>query len=204
MRKTLHMLLLGATLFVAACVTVNIYFPAPAMQEAAERIVQEVWGDDPAGGKSPEQGAKPDAKPGSGALLLRNMVVTAANWMIPSANAQSADINVSTAAIRAVKDRIHARADQLRPYLDRGVVGILANGDLVLRDPGSISLRERSIVERLVALENQDRAALYREIAQANGHPDWQGSIRDVFAQKWRGQARGGWWVQQDGMWLRK
>ena len=31
--------------FVSACVTVNIYFPAAAVERAAEQIVKETWGD---------------------------------------------------------------------------------------------------------------------------------------------------------------
>lgn len=30
---------------VAACVTVNVYFPAPEVRAAAEEIVEETWGD---------------------------------------------------------------------------------------------------------------------------------------------------------------
>ena len=40
-----------AALSLAACVTINIYFPAAAAERAADRIIDEVWQ------------LKPDAKP---------------------------------------------------------------------------------------------------------------------------------------------
>jgi hypothetical protein len=36
--------LVAPALFAMACVTVNIYFPAPEVREAAEKIVDETWG----------------------------------------------------------------------------------------------------------------------------------------------------------------
>ena len=36
--------LMIVTFFVSACVTVNIYFPAAAVERAAEQIVKETWG----------------------------------------------------------------------------------------------------------------------------------------------------------------
>lgn len=34
---------LGLPLVAAACVTINIYFPAAAAEKAADRIIDEVW-----------------------------------------------------------------------------------------------------------------------------------------------------------------
>ncbi len=41
MEKNILVLLLAATL--TACVTINIYFPAAAAQEAADKIIDDVW-----------------------------------------------------------------------------------------------------------------------------------------------------------------
>lgn len=52
-------LLLGLTL--AACVTINIYFPAAAAEKAADKILDDVWQmSKPEGDKKPEQ--KPEQK----------------------------------------------------------------------------------------------------------------------------------------------
>lgn len=34
---------LAAAVFLAGCVTINIYFPAAAAEKAADRIIDEVW-----------------------------------------------------------------------------------------------------------------------------------------------------------------
>ena len=44
--KKLNMFLIPAMLFVvAACVTINVYFPAAAAERAAEKFVGDVLGD---------------------------------------------------------------------------------------------------------------------------------------------------------------
>ena len=35
--------LMISTLFLSACVTINIYFPAAAAEKAADKIIEEVW-----------------------------------------------------------------------------------------------------------------------------------------------------------------
>jgi hypothetical protein len=42
MTRTICVMLTGAALS-AACVTINIYFPAAAAEKAADRIIDEVW-----------------------------------------------------------------------------------------------------------------------------------------------------------------
>jgi hypothetical protein len=41
-------------------------------------------------------------------------------------------------------------------------------------------------------------------VAVANGHPEWEGQIRDVFARQWIDSARAGWWYQAGGSWKQK
>ena len=35
---------LGAAILLAACVTINVYFPAAQAEQAADRIINDVWG----------------------------------------------------------------------------------------------------------------------------------------------------------------
>lgn len=37
------LILVASALMLAACVTINIYFPAAAAEKAADRIIEEVW-----------------------------------------------------------------------------------------------------------------------------------------------------------------
>ena len=80
----------------------------------------------------------------------------------------------------------------------------LADGRIALRDANVVPLAQRQAVQGLVAQENGDRDALYREIARANGHPEWEADIRSTFAQRWIGRAQSGWYVQSGGQWSRK
>jgi uncharacterized protein YdbL (DUF1318 family) len=123
---------------------------------------------------------------------------------LSSAAVAEADINVNSPGITALKQSMQARHEQLRPYLDSGAVGLTANGMYTVRDAGAVPLANRQTVSGLVATENQDRNALYIEIARANGHPEWQAEISNIFAQRWLEHAQSGWWIQSGGGWKQK
>ncbi|MFN2376938.1 MAG: YdbL family protein [Candidatus Binatia bacterium] len=178
-----------------ACVTVNIYFPAPEVREAAERIVDETWG-----------GAAAPA-PGPQSSLSRSILLVAGRLLSPAdAHAADMDVNVSTAAIRAIKAAMKQRAAQLKPHLGSGAVGVGKDGMLVVRDAGAADLATKASIRRLVDAENKDRDALYREIATANNYgAERVGDIRSIFAQTWKDKAEPGWWVQgADNAWKKK
>jgi uncharacterized protein YdbL (DUF1318 family) len=175
----------------AGCITVNIYFPAPEVRRAAEQIVEETWGANAAAEPSATQPA-----PSEDSSWLRHLGPA-------RAHAQEADINVSTAAIRKLKESMKARADQLKPYLAAGNVGVGKDGMLVVRNLSAVALRDQAEMRRLVEAENRDRASLYREIAKANNFgEDRVDDIQNIFAQTWVEKAERGWQVQKaDGSW---
>lgn len=115
-----------------------------------------------------------------------------------------ADLEINTPAIRALTAAMKARHDALEPHYRSGALGQAANGEVVLRDASQVPLPQRAKVNALVAAENADRAALYREIARANGHPEWQDEIRATFAERFIARAPAGWWVERAGGWERK
>jgi uncharacterized protein YdbL (DUF1318 family) len=123
---------------------------------------------------------------------------------VSAASFAQVDIKVSSPGITALKQSMHARHDQLRPYLDSGAIGLAADGMFVVRDAGAVPMAERQTVSGLVAAENQDRNALYIEIARVNGHPEWQAEISSTFAQRWMEHAQPGWWIQSGGAWKQK
>jgi len=182
--------------FLTACVTVNIYFPAAAVQRAADRIVEETWGEPGKGGtkETPKNGAFLPGKPYAFTGFTRE------------AFAQEADINVSNPAIRALKESIRARSDSIKPFMDKGSVGINRDGLLVVRTTEGLNLKERAGVQQLVEAENRDREALYAEIAKANNFPKEQVvDIKRIFAKSWTDQARSGWWIEDmQGSWRKK
>ncbi len=116
----------------------------------------------------------------------------------------AADLEVNTPGVNAIKNSMQARHAQLAGYYDSGAVGITMDGMISVRDAGSIPLAARQSVNALVAAENKDREALYAEIANANGHPEWAPEIRSTFAQRWTQRAQSGWWVLTNNGWSQK
>jgi len=184
-------------LVISACVTVNIYFPAAAVERAAEQIVKETWG-------GPGEPAKAPPKPQSYNRLAPMRTVSVK--FVSEAHAQEADINVSNPAIRALKDAIKQRSSAIKPFMDRGNIGIGQDGLLTIRTTDGLSLKERSDAQQLVEAENRDREALYVEIAKANGIPKENvPRIKNIFAKSWIEQAQPGWWIQDSqGNWKKK
>jgi len=197
--------LAAACLTLAACVTINVYFPAAAAEKAADRIIGDIWG--PEQGQKPE-GATQDNPQGAlwhepGGVLLASLG-GALDLVIPRAEAQ-ADLDISSPAIRTLTASMKARAADLDPFFASGAVGLTANGLVEVRDANAVALADRNRLKKLVADENGDRNSLYREIATANGHADWEADIRSTFADRWIAKARSGWYYQdKSGAWKKK
>ncbi len=202
MSRLLVSVLGAASLALAACVTINVYFPAAAAEKAADRIIEDVWGKDVA--SQPPAGNEQSAIGRSAADVLVAAARGALEFVVPAAHAQ-ADLNVSTPAVRTLTGRMESRHAQLSKYYDSGAVGLTSEGLVELRDANAVALAERNQVKKLVADENSDRNALYREIASANGHPEWEADIRSTFAARWVANARSGWWYRSAaGQWSQK
>jgi len=192
----LRKILFTLTLFVSACVTVNIYFPAAAVERAADQIVKETWGD---------PGEKVKKEEPQSRLVVPQAVGVAFN-LVSEVHAQDADINVSNPAIRALKDSIASRSASIKPFMDRGNAGISRDGLLTLRTTDGLSLKERAELQQLIDAENRDREALYLEISKANNiDREAVPKIKAIFAKSWIEQARSGWWIQDtQGNWKKK
>ena len=116
------------------------------------------------------------------------------------------NIDISTPAIRGIKDSMRNRFPQLKPFYDRGAIGENNKGFLEARDTAALNLQERSQVNKLIDLENRDRMALYSEIASANKFgAELVPQVKQIFANSWREKSQAGWWVQDDsGAWKKK
>ena len=192
----LKRVLLIAAFLISACVTVNIYFPAAAVERAAEQIVKETWGGP----------AAPAKMPAPQSFNWFSPVRLAAMTLVSEAHAQEADINVSNPAIRALKESIKERSGAIKPFMDRGNIGIAQDGLLAVRSTEGLNLKERADTKQLVDAENRDRENLYAEIAKANSIPKESiPKIKSIFARSWLDQAQPGWWIQDgQGNWKRK
>ena len=209
MRRVLPLNLMLAVLL-AACVTVNVYFPAAAAEKAADQIIDTVTGTS---GSTQPQGSNQTKKPQSSTLQpstpsladrASNVLLAAAGnaleMLVPAAHAQgAANLDVNTPEIRAITGSLQGRFGQLKPYLDSGAVGFTADGHVDVRDANAVPLAERAKVKGLVADWNRDADTLYGEIAKANGHPEWKSDIQTTFARRWIDRAASGTYYQDAG-----
>ena len=189
-------------LLITACVTINVYFPAEAAVKAADRIILDVYGENP-DAKGEEQPAEEPTSWHQDAASPTPVAIHMLNWIIAPARAE-ADISINTPAITQLKAKMEQRHRQLATHYTSGAVGMTADGRITLRDQKQVPLKERNSVKTLVSQENRDRGALYAEIARANGHPEWEGEIRQTFAKRWVANARSGWYYMDGGGWKQK
>jgi uncharacterized protein YdbL (DUF1318 family) len=182
-------------LTIGACVTINVYFPEAAAEEAAERFIDDVIGE------GPENVQESSAIPSSG----RSWQYAVLDLLIPAAHAQ-ANISISTPAIKQIQARMTARFEsELSAYFSAGAIGLTSDGLVSVRDLSKVGLKDRNRVSAAVKADNNDRLAVYREIAVANGHPEWEQQIRNTFAREWVDNAQAGWFYQDSqGNWKQK
>ena len=199
MKKLTVALILCTAMIAVACVTINVYFPAAAAQKAAEKFVGDVLGE-------PIEDGSLFETPGLEGSRLWLAAAGVVDYLIPSAQAQQAEIDINTPQINAIKARMAQRQrDSLNALFDAGAIGFSNNGLVEIRDRSAVPLSERRNLESVVADENRDRKAVYREIAVANGHPEWEADIQQTFAREWVENARPGWYYQNAaGAWLQK
>jgi hypothetical protein len=198
-KVTISITTLLATI-VAACVTINVYFPEAAAVEAADRIIDKVRGETTDSGASLERPRATGDQP----LLLAfaNHVV---GFLVSDANAQSAiDFDKPSPEKQALENSLASRFASLKPYFDSGAIGLTDSSLIEFRDRNLVPLKDRNTVVQLVSAQNNDWIALYTEIARLNGHPEWQDNIRGTFAERWIAKADKGWYYREGGVWKQK
>jgi uncharacterized protein YdbL (DUF1318 family) len=211
MRRVLPLNVALASLLIAACVTINVYFPAAAADKAADQVINDITGGAKnSGSTTPPQGSNqrmniaPAHERPNVLLVALGDVLTA---VVPAAHAQGAEaLNVSSPAITRVTQSMAQRFNDMRKFFESGAIGLTKDGNVDVRDLNAVSLPDRATVKRLVSEDNADRAQLYAEIAKANNHPDWVADIRKSFARRWvQTGAQPGWYYQDDaGSWKQK
>lgn len=212
MRRLFKTRLMGiplAAVLLTACVTINVYFPAAEAREAARQFVEDVIEED---GAAPVEEIDDNNGGPSAALTpvsLQQRLAGIDWWALAGVGAAHAqgqpDITIKTPAIQAIQARMAQRFNSvLRAGFDAGALGFTSDGMIVVRDASKLPLKDRVAIQQAVAADNRDRNAVYREIAVANGHPEWESRIREVFAKQWIASARSGWWYQSGGSWKQK
>ncbi len=191
-------LLIVTLLTVSACVTINVYFPASQAERAAERIVDEIL----------DQSETAPAEPKDARLLQdisAQLLMAVANLIINDAHAAEPDFSVNSPKISRLEGSMKQRHAQLSEFYAAGAIGFDKQGLVAWRDKKAVGLKDRGRLGKLMNAENKDRNSLYQAIADANGHPEWENQIRQVFARKWVERAPAGWWYQNSkGSWKKK
>ncbi|MCI0468738.1 MAG: YdbL family protein [Nitrospirae bacterium] len=181
---------------VVSCVTVNIYFPAAEVQKAADRIVEDIRIEK-------QKKDAPSDEPKKQSMLFQGK-----EWLVVGVSEAFAQINIdiTTAAIRALKDSMKERYPLLKPFYEKGAIGENRSGLIEIRDMSNLNLKEKSDIKGLVDKENSGRKSLYEEIIKANKFgKEVMPEVQRIFANSWREQSLSGWWIQNDkGEWTKK
>jgi uncharacterized protein YdbL (DUF1318 family) len=207
-------LLIVVSVFMVTCarITVNVYFPAAEIRNAAEDIEQRVRESEetplnppPGDPIAPSAPSTPPTKPPMSSLR-RSFWALHVTLDIPSAIAQNININITTPAIRSLVQSRQQRYSSLVPLFAAGALGENSRGLLEVRPAPELALQDKARANTLSAQENRDRQQLYAELAKANNIPaDKVTDIARIFAEVNRQKARAGWWIQtQDGAWKKK
>ena len=197
------------SLTVISCVTINIYFPAAAAEKIAEQIVDDVLhSEDPTlieEKKTDDQSHlnRKQLEPGTG--FTEKTLLAIINFVIPAAEAGQANISIDSPKIRSIRNSMEKRQSKLSKYYKSGAVGFTNNGLIASVSNSGLSVKQKSTVNKLIKAENNDRHALYSEIANANGHPEWKADIQKTFSKTWINKISSGWMYQSaSGKWTRK
>ncbi len=136
--------------------------------------------------------------------IILSLVMVLSVLMASQFAIAAADLEVNTPAITAIKSSMQARHGQLAGFYASGAIGLTKDGLIAVKDATAVPLKDRGALNGLVSAENADRKNLYKEIATANGHPEWQGEIQSTFAGRWIDKAQSGWFYQGAGGWAQK
>ena len=197
MRRVLPLKIALASLMIAACVTINVYFPAAAADKAADQVIDKITGS--CEGATPPQSNYVPANDEPTPLLAAVGAVLKCWFRLRMRRAPRRSTSARRRS-RASRTSMARRFGELEKFFASGAVGLTKDGNIDVRDLNAVALPERATVKRLVSEDNADRAQLYTEIAKANNHPEWEGDVRKSFARRWVAEgAKPGWYYQDEG-----
>lgn len=179
-----------------AVITVNVYFPTEAVEEAAEKIIDEIQSEEDVKNTADNSGQQ--------SLLHKNIPFSF--FGNSTVYADEIDLNLTTPAIRKLIDSMKARNTEIMKFKDKGAIGETNNGILEVRNMDDLSGEEIRTVKRLLRAENNDREMLYKELAAANKiDPADIDKVKSIFAKTLISKAKPGHWHHDEkGNWVQK
>lgn len=192
---------------IVSCVTINVYFPAAAAQEAADKIVNEVLNQGAYKENIPATPKQPDNKNSDSSLnqvnQKQNFALKILNFIIPAAHA-GANMSIQSPKIRSLRNQLKQHHSRLVPYFNQGNIGYSGKGLIKVRNTNGLNIKQKSTMKKLLSTANASLSSLYSEIAKANGHPEWKNDIQQTFAKTWVSQMQPGWMYFSGGQWKKK
>ena len=195
--KYLALPLLAFVVISCAVITVNVYFPTEAVEEAAEKIIDEIQGEDDLQSK-----ADYNYQQGHFQTPLHFFNIFGNSTVY----AGEINLNLTTPAIRKLVDSMKSRNAKIMQFKNKGAIGETNDGMLAIRKMDGLGGEVIRTVKRLLRAENDDRKMLYNELATANKISlSDVGKIQTVFAKthKLKGK-RGHWHQDENGNWVQK
>ena len=201
MKRRIQFLTAAIFFMIASCavITVNIYFPEKAVQEAYKDLEKQLMDS----GKQ-----KPESKPES---LIRFELVKSAYAQDAGLAEQIADVVKKMPDVVAAYKEMGTRISDIDRLRDSGAVGEGNKGLLVVRE-GPLSPSDKKLVD----MENSNRLTVMKGMARAiiriNRVPETEANMNQVmpqavaqFAAIRRDSAKKGWWIQDpNGNWTKK
>jgi len=205
MRSKIRFLAAALCFIMASCavITVNIYFPEKAVQEAYKDLEKELMKQDKGTDQNREQG-KPESS------IRFEFVGTALAQDAGLAERITETIKKMPEVVEAYKE-MGARIADIDRLRDSGAVGEANSGLLLVRE-GTLSPGDKKLLDA----ENENRKTVMKGMAQAiikiNRAQLNEDNLKQVmpqaveqFAAIRRDSAKKGWWIQSpDGNWRKK
>ena len=142
MRRVLPLKIALASLLIAACVTINVYFPAAAADKAADQVINDITGGGREGRHHHSAAVATScrrARPMQPNFLVA-AVGNALYALVPAAHAQDAEaaLNVSSPAVTRIKQSMAARFGELEKFFASGAIGLTKDGMVDVRDLNAV------------------------------------------------------------------
>jgi len=194
--KYLALPLLAFIVISCAVITVNVYFPTEAVEEAAEKIIDEIQAEDGSQSTADNSDQQSFFQKSGPFNFFENSTVYA----------DEIDLNLTTPAIRKLVDSMKARNTAIMRFKGKGTIGETNDGMLAIRKVDGLGGEEIRTVKRLLRAENNDREMLYKELAVANKiDPADIDKVKSIFAKTLRSKAKPGhWYHDEKGNWVQK
>jgi Uncharacterized protein conserved in bacteria len=196
MAKYIALPLLAFVVISCAVITVNVYFPTEAVEEAAEKIIDEIQSGNDTKSTADNSNQQSFFQKSVPFNFFGNSTVYA----------DEIDLNLTTPAIRKLIDTMKSRNTAIMQFKDKGTIGETNDGMLAIRSMDGLGGEEIRTVNRLLKAENNDRDSLYKELATANKIDLADiGKVKSIFAKTLKSKAKPGhWYHDEKGNWTQK